>query len=78
MESNRELMLEDARSISEGLWRIAQLAQDAAEALDGRIEEEHLDGRAVGIEVREAIERLQAMSLEVSEEMDAYQDRRAR
>ena len=29
------------------------------------------------MEVREALERLQALSLEVSEELDAYQDRHA-
>jgi hypothetical protein len=46
VEADRELMLEDARSISEGLWRIAQLAQKAAESLDGRIEDEDLTGRA--------------------------------
>jgi hypothetical protein len=31
VDSERELMLEDARSISERLWRMAQLAQQAAE-----------------------------------------------
>ena len=36
VDSDRELMLEDARSISEGLWRMAQLAQDAAESLDAQ------------------------------------------
>jgi hypothetical protein len=39
VESNPELMLEDARSVSQGLWRIARLAQDAAESLDSRIDE---------------------------------------
>jgi hypothetical protein len=42
-----------------GLWHMAQLAQEAAESLDGRIEDE----------------RLQALNIEVSEELDAYQDR---
>jgi hypothetical protein len=42
-------MLEDARSIRDGLWRIAQLAQDAAETPDARIQEEDLDGRAVAM-----------------------------
>jgi hypothetical protein len=58
VEADRELMLEDARSICEGLWRIARLAQDAAELLDSRIEEEALDGQAEVVEVREALERL--------------------
>jgi len=47
-------MLEDARSISEGLWRVARLAQDVAESLDARIEDEDLEGLAEAIEVREA------------------------
>jgi hypothetical protein len=78
VEADRELMLEDARSIREGLWRMAQLAQDAAESLDSRIEDEALDGLTEAVEVREALERLQAISLEVSEELDAYQQRYAR
>jgi len=39
VNSERELMLEDARSISEGVWRKGRLAQDAAESLDVRIED---------------------------------------
>jgi hypothetical protein len=75
VDSERELMLEDARSTSQGLRRIALLAQYAAEVLDSRIEDENLDGLAEAIEVREVLERLQALSPEVSEELDAYQDR---
>jgi hypothetical protein len=78
VEADRELILEDARSIREELWRMAQLVQDAAEVLDARIEDENLDGLAGAVEVREALERLQALSLEVSEELDAYQQRYAR
>jgi hypothetical protein len=78
VEADRDLMLEDARSIREGLWRMAQYAQDAAETLDARIEDEDLDGRTETVEVREALERVQAISLEVSEELDAYQQRYAR
>jgi hypothetical protein len=77
VDADRELVLEDARSISQGLWRIAHLAQDAAESLDERIEED-LTGRAEAMEVREALERLQALSVEVSEELDACQTRHAR
>ena len=67
------------RSLDPGrAGRIAQLAQDAAESLDVRIEDEDLDGQAEVVEVREALERLQALSLEVSEELDAYQQRYAR
>ena len=75
MGSSSELMLEDARKIQEGLWRMAQLVQDAAETLDTRIEDEDLNGMAETVEAREALERLQDLNLEVSEELDAYQDR---
>jgi hypothetical protein len=57
---------------------MARLAQDAAEALDARIEEENLNGLVEAVEMRETMERLQALSLEVSEELDAYQQRHAR
>jgi hypothetical protein len=77
MDPDCDLILEDARSICEGLWRMARLAQDAAESLDARIEDEDLDGQAEAVEVREVLERLQALSLEVSEELDAYQQRYA-
>jgi hypothetical protein len=45
-------------------FRIAQLAQDGAESLEARIEDEDLDGLAEAIEVREGL--------------DAYQQRHAR
>jgi hypothetical protein len=54
---------------------MAQLAQDAAEALDGRIEVEDLDGMEEAVEVREVLERVQTLNLEISEELDAYQSR---
>jgi hypothetical protein len=72
VQPDPELTLEDARSIRDAMWRMAQLAQDAAETLDARLEDEDLDGSA------EALEQVQALSLEVSEEVDAYQDRHAR
>jgi hypothetical protein len=75
VEADRELILEDAGSISEGLWRMARYAQNAAESLDTRIDGEDLDGQAEAVEVREALERLQALSLVVSEEVDAYQNK---
>jgi hypothetical protein len=61
-----------------GLWRIARYAQDAARSLDARLEDEDLDGRSEAVEVREAPERLQNLSLEVSEELNAYQNRHGR
>jgi hypothetical protein len=48
--SERERILEDARSVSQRLWRIARLAQDAAESLDERIKDEDLDGMADAVE----------------------------
>ncbi len=76
--TNPELLLEDARSISGVLWRMVWLAQEAAEALDSRIDEEDLDGLVEAVEVRKTLERMQSLSLELSEELDAYQDRHAR
>ena len=78
LEADRELMLEDARSIREGLWRMARYAQEAAESLNLKMEQETLDGRAQAVEVREALEQLHALSLEVSEDLDVYQDRHGR
>ena len=78
MEADRELMLEDARSIRGGLWRMARYAQEAGESLNLRMEQETLDGRAEAVEVREALEQLHALSLEVSEDLDVYQDRHGR
>jgi hypothetical protein len=75
VEPDRELILEDARSIREGMWRIAHLVQYAAELLDSKIED--LDGQAEAVEVREAPELLQTLSLDMSEELDAYQSRYA-
>ncbi len=72
MEPDSELRLEDVRSIREGLRRMARIAKNAAEALDSRIEDEDLDGLAEAVEVREALERVQSLSLELSEELDAY------
>ena len=53
-----ELLLEDARSISGRLWRMIWLAQEAAEALDSRIENGNLDGLVEAVEVRKALERM--------------------
>jgi hypothetical protein len=53
-------------------------AQEAATLMNARIEEENRDGKIEVVEVREAIERVQALSLELSEDVDAYQNRHAR
>jgi hypothetical protein len=75
VDSDRHLLLEDARSILDGLWRMARLAQAAAKSLDERVEDEDLDGIDKVVEVREALERMQSLSIEVSEELDTYQTR---
>ena len=72
MESNRERILEDASSLRETMRRIVRYISDATERLDHRIEDGTLDGRMEAEELREALERLQALSLEISEELDAY------
>jgi hypothetical protein len=43
VESDRELIVEDARSIREVLWTIARYAQEAAELMDERTDAEELD-----------------------------------
>ena len=77
VEPERELILEDATSIRDAMRRLVRYASDATEALGVRIEEEDLDGRMEAEELREVLERVQKLSLEVSEELDAYQDRHA-
>jgi hypothetical protein len=57
VEPDRELILEDARSIRERLWRMAHLAQDAARSLDARIEDEALDSLAEAVQMREVLQR---------------------
>jgi hypothetical protein len=55
VEADRELILEDARSMRDAIWRMGQPAQDAAARLDERIEAEKLDGRAEGAEARDVV-----------------------
>jgi hypothetical protein len=58
-----------------GLWRVTRLAQDATDSLDASIEDEELTGMVEAVEVRKVLERVQNLSLEISEELDAYQQR---
>ncbi len=78
MEPEAELILEDASSLLDAMRRIVGYTSDAAEALEARIDDEDLNGRTEAAELREALERVQNLSLEISEELDAYQDRHAR
>ena len=57
--------------------RVVRYAVDATEALEARIEPHELDGKSEAVELREALETVQNLSLELSEELDAYQDRHA-
>jgi Sec-independent protein translocase protein TatA len=77
VEPEPELILEDATSLRDAMRRMARYASDVTEALDARIEEEDLDGKTEAEELREALERVQNLTLELSEELDAYQDRHA-
>jgi hypothetical protein len=77
VEAEPELILEDATSLREAMRRMLAYVSDATEALEARIEDEDLDGRTEAEELREALERVQKLSFEVSEELDAYQDRHA-
>jgi predicted transcriptional regulator len=70
--------LEDIRSIRDAMRKISQEAEAVVELLDMRIEDEHLDGRTEAEDVRTVLELIQNLSLEVSEELDAYQQRHTR
>ena len=67
--------LEDISSIRDAMRQISQEAEAVVELLDLRIEDEHLDGRTEAEDVRTVLELIQNLSLEVSEELDAYQER---
>jgi ferric-dicitrate binding protein FerR (iron transport regulator) len=57
--------------------QISQEAQAVVELLDVRIEDEHLDGTTEAEDVRSVLDVIQTLTLEVSEEKDAYQNRHA-
>ncbi len=67
--------LEDISSIRDAMRQISQEASVAVDLLDAKIEDERLDGRSEAEEVRTILELIQNLSLEVSEELDAYQER---
>ncbi len=70
--------LEDITSIRDAMRQISQEAEAVVELLDLRIEDEHLDGRTEAEDVRSVLELIQNLSLKVSEELDAYQQRHTR
>jgi hypothetical protein len=69
--------LEDISRIRDAMRQISQEAAVAVEVLDAKIEDERLDGRTEADDVRAILELMQNLSLEVSEELDAYQERYA-
>ncbi len=69
--------LEDISSIRDAMRQISQEAEAVVELLDVRMENEHLDGRTEAEDVRTVLELIQNLTLEVSEELDAYQERHA-
>ena len=66
--------LEDISSIRDGMIRISQTALLAVGLLDAKIENEELDGESEATETRTILEQIQNLSLELSEELDTYQD----
>ena len=67
--------LEDISGIRDAMRPISQEAAVAVDLLDAKIEDERLDGRTEAEEVRMILELIQNLSLEVGEELDAYQER---
>jgi hypothetical protein len=67
--------LEDLSSIRDAMRQISLEAQAVVELLDVRMEDTHLDGSTEAEDVRSVLELIQSLTLEVSEELDAYQDR---
>jgi hypothetical protein len=70
--------LEDVSSIRDAMRQISQEARVAVDLLDAKIEDERLDGRTEAEEVRTILELIQNLGLEVSQELDAYQERHSR
>jgi hypothetical protein len=67
--------LEDISSIRDAMRQISQEASVAVDLLDAKMEDQRLDGRTETQEVRTILELIHTLSLEVSEELDAYQER---
>ncbi len=69
--------LEDITSIRDAMWQIGQEAEAVVELLDMRIQDAHLDGRTEAEDVRTVLKLIQHLTLEASEQLDAYQERHA-
>jgi hypothetical protein len=66
--------LEDLSSIRDAMRQISLEAQAVVELLDVRMEDTHLDGSTEAEDVRGVLELIQSLILEVSEDLDAYQE----
>ena len=66
--------LEDISHIRDGMIRMGQTALLAVKVLDAKIDNEDLDGRSEATETRKVLEQVRNLSLEISEELDAYQE----
>ena len=67
--------LEDISSIRDAMRQISQEASVAVDLLDAKVEDGLLDGRTEAGDVRTILELIHSLTLEVSEDLDAYQDR---
>lgn len=67
--------LKDISNIRDAMMRMGQTALLTVKVLDAEIDNEDLDGRSEATEARTILEQVQNLSLELSEELDAYQER---
>jgi hypothetical protein len=67
--------LEDISTIRDAMRQISLEAQAIVAFLDVRIEDQHLDGSTEVEDVRTILELIHSLTLEVSEDLDTYQDR---
>jgi hypothetical protein len=67
--------LEDISSIRDAMRQISLEAQAVVELLDVRLEDDHLDGSTEAEDVRSVLELIQSLTLEASEDLDAYRKR---
>jgi hypothetical protein len=66
--------LEDISSIRDAMRQISQEASVAVDLLDAKVEDGRLDGRTEAGDVRAILELIQSLTLEVSEDLDSYQE----
>jgi hypothetical protein len=67
--------LEDISSIRDAMRQISQEASVAVDLLDAKVEDGLLDGKTEAGDVRAILELIQSLTLEVSEDLDSYQQR---